>query len=138
MNLRIRITFRASIQKNRNAFIKRCASYWLKSNWTSLYIFIIRKLTIWRVHIIQNSIIIQIITWIWVLLSHYHFSWTRLVAIKLVSVPTKTDNHIADPCYSCMPYKFSDVLNLLVNDVEIERVPFGAQEALSQFHPLIG
>lgn len=47
-----------------------------------------------------------------------------------VPVPALTDNRIADACYNCMPHKFTDILNMLANGVEIEAVPIAAQEAL--------
>lgn len=51
-------------------------------------------------------------------------------SMNYVPVPAITDNHIADACYSCMPYKFTDILQQLANGVEIEKVPVAAQESL--------
>lgn len=41
-------------------------------------------------------------------------------------VPVKSENRIADACYSCMPHTLTDVSNQLANGVEIETVPVEA------------
>lgn len=45
-------------------------------------------------------------------------------------VPIKTENHIADACYSCMPHSFADVFNQLASGVEIEKVSVEARKCL--------
>lgn len=50
--------------------------------------------------------------------------------MNFVPVPAITENHIADACYSCMPYTFADILNQLANGVEIEKVSIKARASL--------